>query len=115
MSWIIDSAEVLFSKAAQLFQVNLEMPENLIGKNTADCVKSGLIYGYGGMVDSLINKLTKEIVQQGQPHPTVVITGGLAKKILPILSNVIFHDDLTLRGLYLFHLMNKPAENGNQV
>ena len=51
----------------------------------------------------------------GQPHPTVVITGGLAKKILPILPHVIFHDDLTLRGLYLFHLMNKPVENEKQV
>ena len=112
---LLISAEALFSRAAQLFQVNLEIPENLIGKNTADSVKSGLIYGYGGMVDSLINKLTKEIVQQGQPHPTVVITGGLAKKILPILPHVIFHDDLTLRGLYLFHLMNKPVENEKQV
>ncbi|MBT6953837.1 MAG: hypothetical protein HN990_05050, partial [Flavobacteriaceae bacterium] len=53
----------------------------------------------------------KEIVQMDQPYPTVVITGGLANKLLPILPEVIFHDDLTLRGLYLFHLMNKPVEN----
>jgi type III pantothenate kinase len=108
---LLISAEVLFSRAAQLFQVNLEIPDNLIGKNTTDSVKSGLIYGYGGMIVSLINKLAKEIVQMDQPYPTVVITGGLANKLLPILPEVIFHDDLTLRGLYLFHLMNKPVEN----
>ncbi|HIA57867.1 MAG TPA: type III pantothenate kinase [Candidatus Lambdaproteobacteria bacterium] len=108
---LLISAEVLFSKAAQLFQVNLEMPENVIGKNTTDSIKSGLIFGYGGMVESLINKLTKEIEQQGQPAPKVVITGGLATKILPILSNVVFHDDLTLRGLYHYYLLNKHAEN----
>jgi len=111
---LLISAEVLFSKAAQLFQVNLEIPENLIGKNTTDSVKSGLIYGYGGMIDSLINKLAKEIVKMDQPYPTVVITGGLANKLLPILPEVIFHDHLTLRGLYLFHLMNKPVENGKE-
>ncbi|GIT73552.1 MAG: hypothetical protein Ct9H300mP28_33660 [Pseudomonadota bacterium] len=37
------------------------------------------------MIDSLINKLTNEIKQQNQPDPTVVITGGLAAKILPIV------------------------------
>ena len=108
---LLISAEVLFSKAAQLFQVNLEMPKNVIGKNTTDSIKSGLIYGYGGMIDSLINKLTKEIKQQGQPTPKVIITGGLANKIMPILSNVVFHEDLTLRGLYQFYQLNKSADN----
>ena len=108
---LLISAEVLFSKAAQLFQVNLEMPDNIIGKNTTDSMKSGLIYGYGGMIDSLIKKLTMELEIQGQYSPKVVITGGLAKKILPILSNVIYHDDLTLRGLNLFYELNKNHKN----
>jgi type III pantothenate kinase len=112
---LLISADVLFSKAAQLFQVNLEMPEYVIGKNTTDSIKSGLIYGYGGMIDSLIKRITNEIEQQGQPTPKVVITGGLAAKILPILSNVIYHDDLTLRGLYLFYLLNKTDTNGKQL
>ena len=102
------SAEELFSKAAQLFQVNLEMPKKLIGKNTTESLKSGLIYGYGGMIDSLINKLTNEIKQQNQPDPTVVITGGLAAKILSIVPNAIYQEDLTLRGLYLCYSMNIP-------
>jgi type III pantothenate kinase len=109
---LLISADVLFSKAAQLSQVNLEMPENVIGKNTTDSIKSGLIYGYGGMIDSLIKRITNEIEQQGQPTPTVVITGGLAAKVLPILSNVIYHEDLTLRGLYLFYLLNKTDTSG---
>ena len=103
---LLISAEGLFSKASQLFQVNLEMPKKLIGENTTESLKSGLIYGYGGMIESLINKLTKEIKRQKQPNPTVVITGGLAAKILPILTNVIYHEDLTLRGLYLCYKMN---------
>jgi len=106
---LLISAEILFSKAAQLFQVNLEMPENVVGKNTTDSVKSGLIYGYGGMIESLINRLTIEIEKKGQLSPKVILTGGLAKKILPILPNVIYHDDLTLRGLYLFYQLNKPV------
>ena len=112
---LLISADVLFSKAAQLFQVNLEMPENVIGKNTTDSIKSGLIYGYGGMIDSLIKRITNEIEQQGQPTPTVVITGGLAAKILPILPNVIYHDDLTLRGLYLFYMLNKTDNSSKQL
>ena len=73
---LLISADVLFSKAAQLFQVNLEMPEYVIGKNTTDSVKSGLIYGYGGMIASLIKRITNEIEQQAQPKPKEVITGG---------------------------------------
>ncbi len=87
------------------------MPKNIIGKNTTDSMKSGLIFGYGGMIDSLITKLKKEIKNQGQPSPKIIITGGLAKKILPILSNVTYHDDLTLRGLYLFYELNKLKKN----
>ncbi len=103
---LLISAEELFSKAAQLFQVNLEIPKCLIGKNTTESLKSGLMYGYAGMIESLIKKLTKEIKQQNQPDPTVIITGGLAAKILPIVTNAIYHEDLTLRGLYLCYKMN---------
>ena len=103
---LLISAEELFSKAAQLYHVNLEMPKNLIGKNTSDSLKSGLIYGYGGMIESLIKKLRKEIKLQNQPDPTVVITGGLASKILPIVPNVIYQENLTLSGLNLFYSMN---------
>ncbi|GIT03744.1 MAG: hypothetical protein CM1200mP28_10030 [Deltaproteobacteria bacterium] len=46
MSGLLISAEELFSKAAQLYQVNLEMPKKLIGKNTTESIKSGLIYGF---------------------------------------------------------------------
>ncbi len=104
---LLISADILFSKAAQLFQVNLEMPKYLIGKNTSDSIKSGLIYGYGGMIDSLVKRLINEIERKGQPNPKVIITGGLSSKILPILSNVIYQNDLTLRGLFLFYQLNK--------
>ena len=58
------------------------------------------------MIESLIKKLTKEIKQQNQPDPAVIITGGLAAKIQPIVTNAIYHEDLTLRGLYLCYKMN---------
>ena len=82
------------------------MPKKLIGKNTTESIKSGLIFGYGGMIESLKNKLTKEITQQNQPEPTVVITGGLAAKILHIVPKAIYHEDLTLRGLHLCYSKN---------
>ena len=103
---LLISAEALFSKTTQLFQVDLEIPKELIGKNTTESLKSGLIYGYASMVESMINKLIKEIKQQNQPDPTVVITGGLAATILPIITSAIYLEDLTLRGLYLFYKMN---------
>ncbi len=103
---LLISSEELFSKAAQLYHVNLEMPKNIIGKNTADSLKSGLIYGYGGMIESLTNRLLKEIKQHSQADPKVVITGGLAPKILTILPKAIYHEDLTLRGLFLCYSMN---------
>ena len=104
------SRSILSAWLTNWFKANIKksnLGKQVIGKNTTDSVKSGLIYGYGGMIDSLINKLKNEIEQKGQLSPKVVITGGLAQKILPILSNVIYHNDLTLRGLYLFYQLNK--------
>ncbi len=100
------SAEALFSRAAQLFQVNLEIPKRLIGKNTTESIQSGLIHGHGGMINALITKMKEELKLDQQPEPKVVITGGLAAKILPMLPDVSFQEDLTLRGLYLIHQLN---------
>jgi type III pantothenate kinase len=100
------SAEALFSRAAQLYQVEIEEPRRLIGKNTIEAVKSGLFYGYSGMIESLIRRLERELKAQGEQHVVAVATGGLAVKLESSLPGVLREDDLTLQGLYLIHSMN---------
>src|SRR5439155_25626318 len=69
------SAESLFSRAARLFRVPFTPPPNAIGKNTADCLRSGIVFGYVGLVEGLLARLEAEL----QPaSPRVVATGGLA-------------------------------------
>ncbi len=106
------SAEALFSRAAQLFQVEIAEPPRLIGKNTAEAVQSGLFYGYCGMIEALIRRLEQELKTQGEEQVTVVATGGLATKLTPSLPGVIRQDELTLQGLYRIHLLNSdhPSE-----
>ena len=55
------SAEALYSRAAQLFQVNLDKPEQLIGKNTTESMQSGIFNGYCAMIEALVVKITEDL------------------------------------------------------
>ncbi len=102
------SAEALYAKAAQLFQVKLDPPGSLIGKNTSESMQSGIVHGYTCMIESLIVRIKQEMSSSlHQQNPIVVITGGLASKIAPMLTEVIHEEDLTLKGLSLIHKLNK--------
>jgi type III pantothenate kinase len=93
------SAMSLFDNAAQLFQVNLEKPKTLVGGNTADCLKSGIYYGFVGQLRYLIERIKDEL---GCQAIRVVGTGGYAEifasetDLLPIIDT-----ELTLKGLQL--------------
>ena len=97
------SMEALATNAAQLNKVSLACPKNVIGKNTIDCMKSGLILGEACMIDGLIERMEEEIGYE----TTVVATGGLAKMVVPLCKKKIqMDDDLLLKGLKIIYDKN---------
>lgn len=90
------SANALFSRAAKLPRISLEMPAQTIGKNTVDALQSGLVFGYAEMVDGILRRIQGEL-----PSPAVTIaTGGFARTIQGICQEIDHYEDsLTLRGL----------------
>lgn len=96
-------AKALAEGTAQLPNVDLRSPNNVIAKNTVDCMKSGVIYGHASMIDGMIDRVHEE---QGEEIP-VCVTGGLASLILPYCKHqMVFDEHLILRGLYLIHQKN---------
>jgi len=98
--------EALTGRAAQLYSIDLRLPERAIGTNTADSMRSGVVLGYIGLVEGLVARMTREL--GATPH--VVATGFLATVIAegtPIIGTV--DDDLTLYGVYLMHRLNTTS------
>lgn len=97
------SAESLFGRASRLFRVALVPPAAAIGKNTADCLRSGLMFGYVGLVEGLLARILAELPEK----PQVIATGGLASTIAPLARGIERVDeDLTLEGLRLLWELN---------
>jgi type III pantothenate kinase len=98
------SVEALAARAARLFKVDLEPPEQVIGKNTAAALRSGVIYGFAGQVDAIVGRLREELDEEA----TVYATGGLAGPIVPFCDQIDEIDDLlTLTGLKLIWERNR--------
>jgi type III pantothenate kinase len=91
------SLAALWSRAAKLPEVELGEPRALIGKNTVDAVRSGIVYGFASQVDGIIGRVRAEL---GRDVPTIA-TGGLAHHIVPAFTETIDAVDelLTLKGL----------------
>ena len=91
------SAEALFQRASKLPRVELFNPPNsAIGKDTAESMKSGLLYGYTELVDGMVRRIKKEM----HPAPRVVATGGLASLIGGLSETIeAVEPELTLEGL----------------
>lgn len=98
------SVNALTANASQLQGIALDPPKKIIGKNTIDCMKSGALYSNAAAIDGIIERLEEEL---GEPI-TVVATGGLAKKVVPLCKKkVTLDDDLLLKGLWLIYNKNK--------
>lgn len=98
------SSESLFGRASRLFRVPLTPPREAIGKNTSDCLRSGIVYGYVGLVEGLLERLCAEL----DGTPRIVATGGLATTIAPLTTRIERVDeDLTLEGLRLLWELNR--------
>lgn len=101
------SLDSLTAHASQLGGIGLEAPERLIGKNTADCMKSGIIYSSAAAMDGIIDRMREELGEK----LTVIATGGLAKKIVPhCRRSIILDDDLLLKGLEILYRKNKKTK-----
>lgn len=98
------SLNALTANASQLQGISLDAPNRLIGKNTIECMKSGMIYGTASMLDGIVERVEEEF---GQPL-TAIATGGLAKKVVPFCKKeMILDDDLLLKGLRVIYNKNK--------
>ena len=92
------SMEALFSRAARLFKVDFVEPETVIAKNTASSLQSGLVYGFAGQVDGIVERIRQELGTEAQ----TVATGGLADLIVPHAKSLEIIDPfLTLEGIRL--------------
>lgn len=108
------SMEALFAHAARLPRVDLVKPPSVIGKNTVHSMQAGLVYGFAGQVDALVDRI---IQQMSPPRPRVVATGGLARVVAPECRTVEIIDPLlTLEGLRLVYERNRrdpdPGQKG---
>lgn len=101
------SLDSLTAKAAQLSGISLEAPEHIIGKNTIECMKSGIIYSSAAAIDGIIDRMKEQLGED----LTVIATGGLAKKIIPhCRREVILDDNLLLKGLAILYRKNRKHE-----
>ncbi len=101
---IIVSAEALFRKASKLPHVEIfAKPKTAIAKETIGSINSGVIYGYAGMVDGIVNRIKKEIGSD----LTVIATGGLAPLIRSEASTIDYVEEfLALEGLKTIYKLN---------
>lgn len=96
--------KALSNGTAQLPQVGLEAPSAVIGKNTVDCMKSGVIFGHASMMDGMIDRINREV---GEELP-VIVTGGYASVIVPHCEHKMNIDEhLVLKGLNIIYNKNK--------
>src|SRR5229473_784974 len=80
------SMDALFARAARLVKVDFTAPESVIGKTTVAGLQSGLVYGFAGQVDGIVQRIRAEL---GSPDAPAVATGGLAELIAPHTATIV--------------------------
>jgi type III pantothenate kinase len=100
---IMISVEALFDRASKLPRVEVIRPKQIIGKNTVSSIQSGILFGYVGLVDGLVERIRREYSQP----PKVIATGGFAQLIASESTTIELVDEhLTLDGLRILHARN---------
>ncbi len=99
------SLDSLANGTANLPKIEIVKPQSIIGKNTVNCMQAGIVYGFIGLVDGIIDKIKEEL---NSPVVKVVATGGLGKIIYKETKNIQYFDELiTLNGLRKIYELNK--------
>lgn len=107
MPGVVISHDALVSRTSKLTGVAPEAPESVIGTNTTDCIKSGLIYGNAGALDGIIENINTTMGEKCH----VVATGGLASVVVPFCkSEIAIDDELLIKGLMLLYEKNKEQK-----
>lgn len=97
------SAEALYQRAAKLPRVELVRPSSIIGRDTVSAMQAGIIYGYAGMVDGIVERMKKAFA----PEARVIATGGLAELVASETRTITeVRQNLTLEGLRLLYERN---------
>lgn len=98
------SLDALTAHASQLSGISIDAPKHVIGKNTVECMKSGVLYSSAAALDGIIDRVEEELGEK----TTVIATGGLAKKIVShCKKDIILDEDLLLKGLLVIYEKNK--------
>ena len=96
--------DALTRRAAQLPAISLDKPKSVVGKNTVDCMRSGMMYGTAASIDGLVERIEAEL---GHPA-TLIATGGMAQFVTPLCKReIILEKDLLLKGLNIIYKKNK--------
>ncbi len=105
MTGMAVSTDALISRTAQLPKIAFEKPKRVIGSNTIDCLKSGIMYSNASAIDGMVERLEEELGEKC----TVVATGGLAGVVVPLCrrEGIILDDTLLLKGLMIIYNRNK--------
>jgi type III pantothenate kinase len=99
------SMEALFARASMLHRVEIARPRSVIGKTTTAALQSGLLYGFAGVVDSMVRRIREELGDNAR----VVATGGLAGRVATECSAIDRVEPfLTLEGLRMIFERNRP-------
>jgi type III pantothenate kinase len=103
--------EALVNRASKLSSVEIERPPHVIGRNTVHSLQSGMVFGYAGMVDTMVRRIRKELGEDAQ----VIATGGLAGLIASETETIERVEPfLTLEGLRLIYSLNRDPGGGSR-
>ena len=100
------SMDALTDRTALLPGLQLDQPKKAIGRNTIDCMRSGIMMGSACMIDGMIDRMEAELGYE----TTVIATGGMAKFVLPMCKKKIIYDkDLLVKGLATLYRENRRS------
>jgi len=103
---LVLATEALISKAARLYRVELVRPKEAIGRNTVTNIQSGVVYGYAGLVDGLVDRMRREL----DGDVKVVATGGLAEQMRDVAKSIQeVNANLRLEGLRMIWEQAHPV------
>ncbi|QXJ23499.1 type III pantothenate kinase [Actinomadura graeca] len=102
------SIDALSSRGAQLHKIELVRPRSVVAKNTVEALQSGIIFGFAGQVDGIVERMSEELADASE-EVTIIATGGLAPLVLEESRSIdVFEPWLTLVGLRLIYQRNTP-------